>query len=196
MKRFTLILQLCFICLPVVSAEPLNEHVQDFEQKSPDHDHAPINKTSMEDHLPDSDTSKPPLADVSEAVSHPLENNPNHAFLEHIPEGWEMSDLIGGSYLFINNSKMKVAGEIGDSKFELNPGEKNLLQPMATHTGGGCQVTLSYLRGEKWKVFRNTRWTNNARYRSLVVFHENAANGRLMVSTIVDLLPYEPLNSN
>lgn len=109
-----------------------------------------------------------------------------------IPINGELGNFKGGSYLFINASEMNVAGRIGDKTFELAPGRRELLQPAATHEGGGCQVTLAFRREQEWKVFRDTRWTVNERYRSLVFFHQNSVSGKLMVSPIVEILPYEP----
>jgi hypothetical protein len=107
----------------------------------------------------------------------------------------EPADFDGGSYLFINASEIKIAVQIGRKKFELNPSEQKLLQPTATHEGGGCQVTLSYQREAKWKVFKDTRWSTNKRYRSLIFFHQHPVSGQLMVSPVVDLLAYNSPNT-
>lgn len=109
-----------------------------------------------------------------------------------LPLDGELANFNGGSYLFINASKLNVAGKIGDKQFKLKPGQREMLQPEATHAGGGCQVTLAYENDEKWKVFRDTRWSTNNRYRSLVFFLQDPNSGRLMVTPIVDLLPYAP----
>jgi len=109
-----------------------------------------------------------------------------------LPIDGELSNFSGGSYLFINASKINVAGKIGDKKFKLNPGQRELLQPATTHVGGGCQVTLAYQREEEWKIFKDTRWSTNKSYRSLVFFLQHPVSGRLIVAPIVDILPYIP----
>lgn len=109
-----------------------------------------------------------------------------------LPLDGDLSSFSGGSYLFINASKLNVAGKIGDERFQLKPGQRELLLPKATHEGGGCQVTLAYQRDEKWKIFRDTRWTTTKSYRSLIFFHQHPVSGRLSVSPIVDILPYNP----
>jgi len=107
-----------------------------------------------------------------------------------LPIDGELSNFTGGSYIFINASLLNVGGIIGDSKFALKPGQRSLLRPKPSHEDGICQVTLSYQTGEKWKIFKDTRWPANERYRSLVFFHQNPVSGRLAVSPVVDMLPY------
>lgn len=112
-----------------------------------------------------------------------------------LPLDGELANFSGGSYLFINASKMTVAGKIGDQRFQLNPGQRKMLQPGATHDGGGCQLTLAYQREEDWKIFKDTRWSTSKRYRSLVFFHQDPSSGRIQVSPIVDMLPFSTPNT-
>lgn len=105
-----------------------------------------------------------------------------------IPIDGDLTKFTGGSYLFINASKIPVGGLIGDKKFALKPGQKSLLQPAPTHEGGGCQVTLSYQNNEKWEIFYDTRWSVNKRYRSLIFFYQDPETGSLGVAPIVDFL--------
>jgi hypothetical protein len=105
-----------------------------------------------------------------------------------LPLNGQLDEFAGGNYLLINASKMQVGGTIGDKKFSLKPGQKNLLKPNASHAAGGCQVTLSYLKEEKWKVFYDTRWVVNVRYRSLIFFYQDPESGSLGVAPIMDFL--------
>lgn len=105
-----------------------------------------------------------------------------------LPLNGQLDEFAGGNYLLINASKMQVGGSIGDKKFNLKPGQKDLLKPNASHTAGGCQVTLSYLKSDKWKVFYDTRWVVNVRYRSLVFFYQDPESGSLGVAPIMDFL--------
>lgn len=109
-----------------------------------------------------------------------------------IPINGELGEFGGGSYLFINASGLNVGGVIGDSKFGLKPGQRQLLNPKPDFDDEICQVTLSYQREDKWKTFKDTRWSANEGYRSLVFFYQNPENGRLGVAPIVDILPYNP----
>jgi hypothetical protein len=105
-----------------------------------------------------------------------------------LPLNGDLKNFDGGSYLFINASKLNVGGIIGSSKFALKPGQRRLLTPEADHEGGVCQVSLSYERDDTWKVFHDTRWPTNKRYRSLIFFHQDPKTGRLGVAPIVDML--------
>jgi hypothetical protein len=105
-----------------------------------------------------------------------------------LPLNAQLDEFAGGNYLLINASKMQVGGSIGDKKFILKPGQKDLLKPNASHTSGGCQVTLSYLKEDKWKVFYDTRWVVNVRYRSLIFFYQDPESGSLGVAPIMDFL--------
>lgn len=105
-----------------------------------------------------------------------------------LPINGELANFRGGSFLFINASKLNVGGAIGDKKFGLKPGQQKLLKPAANHEAGICQVTLAYQRKEKWKTFYDTRWPSNKKYRSLIFFHQDPATGRLGVAPIVDML--------
>lgn len=105
-----------------------------------------------------------------------------------LPIDGELANFSGGNYLFINASNLQVGGKIGDKIFKLKPGQRDLIQPAATHEGGGCQVTLTYQKEEKWKVFYDTRWVVNVRYRSLIFFYQDPESGSLGVAPIVDFL--------
>lgn len=108
-----------------------------------------------------------------------------------IPIDGSLSNFSGGSYLFINASKLGTGGLIGDKKFALKPGQRTLLMPAPTHAAGGCQVTLAYQRDEndeKGKVFYDTRWSVNKRYRTLVFFYQDPESGNLGVAPIVEML--------
>ena len=108
---------------------------------------------------------------------------------EVIPINGDLANFTGGSYFFINVSKLNIAGVIGDKKFALKPGKRQLLQPKADLKGGICQVTLAYQREDKWKKFYDTRWPANKKYRSLIFFHQDPTNGRLGIAPIMDILP-------
>lgn len=113
-----------------------------------------------------------------------------------LPINAERTNFGGGNYLFINASKMNIAGAIGDKKFGLEPGKQKLLAPIANHENGICQVTLAYQRKDKWKRFYDTRWPANKKYRSLIFFHQDPRTGRLGVSPIVDMFGRQPAETD
>lgn len=105
-----------------------------------------------------------------------------------VPVDGDLAKFSGGNYFFINASNLLVGGKIGDKTFGLKPGQKSLIQPASNQPNGGCQVTLSYQKDTKWKVFYDTRWTVNKRFRSLIFFYQDPETGRLGVAPIIDLL--------
>ncbi len=105
-----------------------------------------------------------------------------------LPVDGDITKFKGGHYMFINASSMNVGGKIGDKAFALKPGNKGLIKPKATHAGGGCQVTLSYEKGEKWKAFFDTRWSVNPRYRTLVFFYQEPESDKLGIVPIIEIL--------
>lgn len=109
-----------------------------------------------------------------------------------VPVDGDLKKFSGASFLFVNASNLDVGGIIGDQKFALKPRQKRMLKPAPTHEGGICQVSLSYMRGDKWKLFYDTRWPANDKYRSIIFFYQDPKSGRLGVAPIVDLLPYAP----
>lgn len=113
-----------------------------------------------------------------------------------IPLDGDLANFKGGSYLFINASNLNVGGVIGDKKFALKPGQRRLINPVADHDDGICQVTFAYQREDRWKTFKDTRWPSNERYRSLVFFHQDPGTGRLGVSPVIDMLPYQQTSRN
>lgn len=108
-----------------------------------------------------------------------------------LPISGEMNEFKGGSYFLLNASGTSISGQIGNKRFEIEPGSKALINPSATHEGGGAQATFAYKRGDEWKVFRDTRWSVNPAYRSMVFFFQNPSTSRLAVAPVVDMLPYD-----
>ncbi len=108
-----------------------------------------------------------------------------------IPIEGTLADFPGGSYFFINATKLTIGGLIGDKNFVLNPVQRKLLQPAPSHAGGGCQVTLAYKKDEKdvkGKKFYDTRWSVNKKYRTLVFFYQDPESGSLGIAPIVEML--------
>lgn len=105
-----------------------------------------------------------------------------------VPVDGDLAKFAGGNYFFINASNLAVAGKIGDKTFALKPGQRSLVQPNPNHPNGGCQVTLSFQKEEKWKAFYDTRWTVNKRFRSLIFFYQDPETGSLGVAPIIQML--------
>jgi hypothetical protein len=115
---------------------------------------------------------------------------------EVIPIDGALTNFSGGSFLFVNISKINIGGVIGDKNFALKPGQRNLIKPKATHEGGGCQVTLAFQKNEsenKVKKFYDTRWSVNDTFRTLVFFYHEPETKSLCIAPIINFL--EPKNT-
>jgi hypothetical protein len=130
----------------------------------------------------------PPLAASKQIILLLRKGENNSDGFVVLPIDGELAKFPGGNYLFINACKLAVGGKIGDKIFKLKPGQRDLIQPAATHEGGGCQVTLTYQDEEKWRIFYDTRWSVNKRYRSLIFFYQDPESGSVGVAPIVDFL--------
>jgi hypothetical protein len=105
-----------------------------------------------------------------------------------LPQDGNLEHFTGASYLFINASSYSIAGTIGNQQLKLESGKRVMLKPKADFEGGVCQVTFSYLRSDKWKMFYDTRWPANDKIRNLVFFYQNPKNGRIGISPITDIV--------
>jgi hypothetical protein len=106
-----------------------------------------------------------------------------------IPINADLEKYGGGSFTFINASKIQVEGIIGNEKFNLKPGLRTSVTPEPDFGRDICQVTLSYLRGENdWKKLLDARWSANKDSRSLIFFYQIPDTKKLGLAPIVELL--------
>ena len=109
-----------------------------------------------------------------------------------LPIGADLKDFGGASFLFINASKLRIGGLVGDQKLDISPGQLKTLNPKANFDGDICQVTLSYLKEDTVKTFFDTRWPANKKVRSLVIFYQDPETGRLGLAPIMDIISTPP----
>jgi hypothetical protein len=105
-----------------------------------------------------------------------------------LPIAADLKDFGGASFLFINISKLRIGGLIGDKELDIKPGERKTLSPKPNFEAGICQVTLGYLKNDKFKKFFDTRWPANKNVRSLVIFYQNPQTGRIGMAPITDII--------
>jgi hypothetical protein len=96
----------------------------------------------------------------------------------------------GEKFLFLNGSKVEIAGVIGNSKFALKPGTHIIIRPEVVHgeRKNLCHVSFAYSRDEKWKPFSSTVWPVSKDARSLVFFYHDPQSSKLSLHTIQDVL--------
>lgn len=97
----------------------------------------------------------------------------------------------GGKYIFLNGSKVDVAGEIGDSKFVLKPQKHQLIAPKPSEEKNERKylyVTLYFRKGEEAAPFYSSTWRFSDKARTLVVFYHEPHDQRLRTHTIRDYI--------
>lgn len=95
----------------------------------------------------------------------------------------------GGKYIFLNSSKVDVAGEVGDLKFALKPNTHTLLAPKPSEEKDDRKylfITLYFRKGENAKPFYTNTWRFSDKARTMVVFYHDPHNQRLRTHTIRD----------
>jgi hypothetical protein len=101
------------------------------------------------------------------------------------------SGFSGGKYIFLNGSKVDVAGEVGDLKFALKPGKHALLAPKPSEEKNDRKylyITLYFRKGEEATPFYTNTWRFSEKARTMVVFYHDPHNQRLRTHTIRDYL--------
>lgn len=101
------------------------------------------------------------------------------------------SGFSGGKYIFLNATKVDVAGEVGDLKFALKPKKHTLLAPKPSEEKNDRKylyTTLYFRKGEEATPFYTSTWRFSEKARSMVVFYHEAQNQRIRTHTIRDYL--------
>ncbi len=101
------------------------------------------------------------------------------------------SGFSGGKYIFLNGSKVDVAGEVGDLKFTLKPNTHTLLAPKPSEQKDERKylyVTLYFRKGEKATPFYTSTWRFSEKARTMVVFYHEPHNQRIRTHTIRDYI--------
>ena len=113
-----------------------------------------------------------------------------------IPIDNQVGHFGGGSFLFMNASKLDVGGRLTDPKgriateeFALQPGRHTVVKP---NGGGGgrnlVHTSLFYREGDKVKPFFSSTWPLNDKARAMVFFYRDPTTGHLRLHSIRDFL--------
>jgi len=95
----------------------------------------------------------------------------------------------GGKYLFLNGSKVDVAGDAGGTKFALKPKKHALIAPQPSEVREERKylyVTLFFRKGEAATPFYSSTWRFSEKARTVVLFYHDPHNERLRTHTIRD----------
>ncbi len=97
----------------------------------------------------------------------------------------------GGKYIFLNGSKVDVAGDVGNLKFSIKPKAHTLLAPKPSEEKNDRKylyITLYFRKGETAEPFYTNTWRFSEKARTMVVFYHDPHTQRLRTHTIRDYL--------
>jgi len=109
------------------------------------------------------------------------------ATLDYSPDGFG-----GGEYLFMNATKVDIAGIIGETKFALKPGKSTLVAPEPTKKQGDRDYSYArfFFRNEDTaKGFFSATWRLNERARSMVFFYHDPDTMQIRLHIVRSFLP-------
>jgi hypothetical protein len=96
----------------------------------------------------------------------------------------------GEKFLFLNASKVAIAGKIGKEKIALKPGSYKVIKPKPDRgvRKNLCHVSFAYGVKKEWKVFSSTIWPVHKNARALVFFYQDPSTKRLRLHAIRDFM--------
>ncbi len=93
----------------------------------------------------------------------------------------------GGDYLFLNATKVDIAGVVGETKFSVKPSKSKLMAPKATNKKGGRSYTYArffFRNKETAKGFFSATWRLNEKARSIVIFYHDPGTRQIRLHII------------
>jgi hypothetical protein len=92
----------------------------------------------------------------------------------------------GGKFLFLNATRVRVAGDVGDRKFALLPGKHIVIEPK--DEGGLCQAILYYDKEGEARPFFSSRWPVNQRARSMIFLYHDPTTTKLRLHSLREII--------
>lgn len=133
----------------------------------------------------------PVLSSAKQLVLVIRKGNKDSDGYELIPLASDGGGLRGGKYLFFNAAKVAIAGDVGSSKFALQPKKYILMAPKPSKETGERKylyITLYFPKGEKAQPFYTSTWRFSERARSMVFFYHDPHTNQLRLHTIRDYI--------
>lgn len=95
----------------------------------------------------------------------------------------------GGKFMFINASKVGIAGDCGGAKFVIEPGERKIIRPLTDEDDERhFQATFYFRKQDEARPFWSSKWPVTDRTRGLVFFYHDPDTKQLRLHTIRDFL--------
>lgn len=106
--------------------------------------------------------------------------------VEVIPLASDGAQFGGGKFLFMNTTKVDIAGEVGEKKFVIQPGKFAIIQPTPGEDGRLFHASFFYRHNDNAEHFFSSTWPYNKDAKSLIFFYHDTATKQLAMHTIQD----------
>jgi len=94
----------------------------------------------------------------------------------------------GGKFLFLNATKINIAGVVGAEKFAVRPGKYAIIKPKIKAGEHTCHTALYYQKDGKQKNFFSSKWPVSKTARGLIFFYHDPDTRRIRLHSIRDFL--------
>jgi hypothetical protein len=108
--------------------------------------------------------------------------------MDVIPIDNDTANFGGGKFLFMNATKVDIAGEAGGVKFTIKPGESTIIKPQTVSNIQASEEIFSFREGNEAKPFFSSKWPISDKSRSLIFFYIDPASQRLRMHSIRDFI--------
>lgn len=92
----------------------------------------------------------------------------------------------GGKFLFLNASTVEIAGEVGNRKFLVKPGQHHIIKPAADQ--GLVSAAFYFRKDEDARAFFSSRWPTGDHTRGMVFFYHDPESKHIRIHSIRDFL--------
>ncbi len=105
---------------------------------------------------------------------------------EVIPIANDVANFGASKFLFMNASKVDIAGEAGGEKFAIKPGAHIIVKPKPGDNGRTFHAMFYFRREDEARPFFSSKWPISEVSRGLIFFYHDPASNRLRLHSIRD----------
>lgn len=93
-----------------------------------------------------------------------------------------------GKYLFLNATKVDVAGVVGEDKFMIKPSQHTIIKPKIPAGEHTVHTALYFRKGEDARPFFSSEWRASDDSRDLIFFYHDPQTTHIRLHTITDYI--------
>jgi hypothetical protein len=104
----------------------------------------------------------------------------------------DINEFAGGKLLFVNATKVDIAGDVGKIPFTLKPAIHRIIKPKLEENGRLAEVKFWYNKDGEAVPFFNSMWPVSDEYRGLIFFYHDPNNdNKIQIHSFRDFLGEE-----